>query len=134
MCRLFLKNKKGFTLVELMIVVLILGLLTAIGIPSYRVAKIYAERRIVETNLKMIDSAIEVYYATGNTLDLVTGDPWESLVPNYIHARIQGPGTARYLFTDHFSDIPCAIVVSDEPVGDYVLRHTGFYRIGNLPW
>ena len=30
-----LRNKKGFTLVELMIVVIIIGILTAVGVPLY---------------------------------------------------------------------------------------------------
>ena len=56
-----MKNQKGFTLVELLVVVVIIGILTAIAIPVYNNASRNAERRAVEANLKTIDSAVQQY-------------------------------------------------------------------------
>lgn len=136
MCRLFFKNKKGFTLVELMVVVLILGLLTAIGIPSYRGAKKYAERRIVETNLRMIDAAIEVYNEVDNSVPLTPYNLWERLVPDYIHAEIEGPGTAKYRVLDgDYSRAQVYTELGDNVgVGGHPLGLKSYYHIGNLPW
>ena len=47
-------NKKGFTLVEIMIVVAIIGLLAAIGIPSFTKARDNSRAKACVNNLRMI--------------------------------------------------------------------------------
>ena len=93
MLKAFMKSKKGFTLVELMVVVVIIGILTAIAVPVYNSVTTKAERSAVEANLRTIDSAIMQYYASGNedTIDDV-GD----LVPKFLASEPEGPGTATY--------------------------------------
>lgn len=59
-----MQNQKGFTLVELMVVVVILGILVAIAVPVYTNVTARAERSAVEANLRTIDGAIMTYYAT----------------------------------------------------------------------
>ncbi|MDZ4198995.1 MAG: prepilin-type N-terminal cleavage/methylation domain-containing protein [Kiritimatiellia bacterium] len=54
-------NKKGFTLVEIMIVVLIIGLLAAIAIPSFTRARSRARANTCINNLRLIDSAKEQF-------------------------------------------------------------------------
>ncbi len=58
-----LKNDKGFTLAELMVVVVIIGILTAIAVPVYNSVTDKANVSATEANLRTIDGAIMMYQA-----------------------------------------------------------------------
>ena len=54
-------NRKGFTLVEIMIVVAIIGLLAAIAIPNFVKARESAQMNACIANLKQIQGAVQVW-------------------------------------------------------------------------
>jgi type IV pilus assembly protein PilA len=57
------RDSKGFTLVELMVVLVIIGILVAIAIPIFNNVQLGAAQRAHDANLRTIDGAIMMYYA-----------------------------------------------------------------------
>ena len=64
------RKDEGFTLVELMVVVLIIGILVAIAIPVFNVARARAQERACFANQRTIEGASQTYVAddVGNAL------------------------------------------------------------------
>ena len=62
-----LRNRKGFTLVELMIVVAIIGILAAIAIPNFLNFRLKAKTSEAKSNLGAIRSTQVAYFAEWNT-------------------------------------------------------------------
>ncbi len=60
-------NKKGFTLVELMIVVVILGILVAIAVPIYSAVTTNAKKKACAGDMRIIRSNLASYVMTGGT-------------------------------------------------------------------
>lgn len=60
-----LMSKKGFTLVELMIVVVIMGILVAVAIPVYSAVTKNAEKKTCQSNMRIIKENLTNYQMTG---------------------------------------------------------------------
>lgn len=72
-----MRNHKGFTLIELMIVVAIIGILAAIAIPQFASYRQRAQDSAAKSALKNLATAQEDYYVQhniyGNRTDVATG-------------------------------------------------------------
>ena len=76
-----MNSRKGFTLVELLIVVLILGALAAIAVPRIMGGAKTAKTNACKTNVDMLNSQIELYYANKDAWPAAITDVTDD--PNY---------------------------------------------------
>ena len=63
MRRARIHNRSGFTLIELMIVMTIIGILAAISVPNYQWGVIRAREAVLRENLYALRSGIDQHYA-----------------------------------------------------------------------
>lgn len=68
-------NRKGFTLIELMIVVAIIGILAAIAIPNFLAMQLRAKRAELPSNLDGIRTAEKAYQAEWDEFTAAAATP-----------------------------------------------------------
>ena len=91
----FFKNKKGFTLVELVVVIAILGILAGIAIPRFMDATASARGSKIVADMRTIESAESMNYAKNGSY-VVLAD----LVTNGFLAAAPVPPTGSYIIPE----------------------------------
>ncbi|MFH0793313.1 MAG: prepilin-type N-terminal cleavage/methylation domain-containing protein [bacterium] len=106
-----IRNSKGFTLVEIMIVVAIIGILIAIAIPGFVRARETSRARACQENLTKIDGAKEQWALENNAAQGDAAPALADLVGdnNYIKRTPECPSGGAYTVGNIGTDPTCDI-------------------------
>jgi len=111
-----IRKERGFTLIELMVVVLIIAILVAIAVPVFNVARESAQKRTCQANLRTIDGAITTYKATEDVYpppgeagaDVTLDDTHVLITKKYLKSAPKCPKADAY-YTLKAGDPPYAV-------------------------
>jgi prepilin-type N-terminal cleavage/methylation domain-containing protein len=104
MPRRILLGNKGFTLVEMLVVITIIGILAAMAVPNYLKAKNKAKEAEVKSNLHVIQTALERYHVDHDSY------------PPYLIGGNRGAWTIWHRL--HDSQYPNAVLLNDPLVAN----------------
>lgn len=104
------RAERGFTLVEIMIVVLIIGILLAIAVPNFVRARESSRSKSCIANLKQIQAAKEQWAMDTNAAPNATPTQ-QDLSPNYVKSWPACPSGGSYTINDLQNDPTCSIGV-----------------------
>ena len=110
-------SKKGFTLVEIMIVVVIIGLLAAMAIPAFKKVRDTSQTKAITNNLRQLASAADQYFLENGvtsigsselvgtdkfvkSVDLVAGETYDATITQGVAISATGgtPGDVSLAF------------------------------------
>ena len=129
-----IQKQKGFTLIELMITVAVIGILSAIAYPSYVAYVQRANRTEVKAILLQNASILERNFTMASRYDNTQLDGLGTATGGLIILKSPPGGTARYTILAAFSSVaPCTLgqcfKLSATPVGTMALDACGTYTL-----
>ena len=94
--KLMKRKEKGFTLIELMIVIAIIGILAAIAIPQFAAYRVRAYNSSAESDLKAMQTGFEVFFNDNDNYPNAINPPDTDEIINFTD------GSSTYTFiTSH---------------------------------
>ncbi len=127
MYKFYKEKRRAFTLVEIIVVVLIIGILTGLGVMLYSINTRDAQRTVVRSNLKTIESSISIYrvehsgtYPSGNSdpiADDFTNHPISELLTEDTYTKPSN----NYIYTAPTSSSDGSIVYNNGSVNETLI-------------
>ena len=144
-----MKGQKGFTLIELMIVVAIIGILAAIAIPNFVNYQRRAKTSEARTNLGAIRTSQEAYASTADVYMDCTQNPaggptaskqaWTGGVAGWTDIGFEPKGSIYYAYscsgapagTFEFTAFAVGNLDGDAATSDYQIDEAGLTTVNN---
>ncbi len=100
------KKKKGFTLIELVIVIAIIAILVAVAIPRYQKSKNKAKEVAIKSNVSMLTSAAVLRQSEmGENAEPITWEEGEEDHKEYVEQWPKAEGDDEYTVTINSENI-----------------------------
>ena len=93
------EREGGFTLIELMVVVLIIAILIAIAIPTFLGARTRAQDRAAQSNLRNALTAEKSYYTDAQAYTTDTAS-LKAIEPSLTYSAATNPSTNNHIYVD----------------------------------
>jgi len=110
-------NTKGFTLVEIMIVVAIIALLAAIAIPNLLRAKISANDALAKSTLRTLSTASETFFTANNGSYPANVTSLTGATPPYIQTGYCNTTVSGYVYTCTMTNLAYTFTATPGTVG-----------------
>lgn len=105
-----LKGEKGFTLIELMVVVLIIAILIAIAIPVYNAYQDNAKKAACQSNLRIYNGATQNWKAAHGNYPGALSDLWTG-TDKVVKKEYFCPGGGTYTLGAD-GDVTCSLAAT----------------------